>query len=307
MSLKVVYINPWSGLGTSEARDIFISRVLRDIDPKCEIFVHNGAEDITRYDLAISLYHPRMDVRSVNARKVICFTGESYDVVSTTPGCDAYIGFDLEDEHVGKGYKYLRFPLYAGYHIDYCDRHAVSSLDALKQRYAKDKKPRMSAVVSNPSNQIRNQVLQWFMENGSSTGHPKGMCDSGGRLFNNVGEVTDKLDFTSKYAVGMAFENLPKRSYITEKIYEVYAADSVPFYFGAPDIGLEFNPKTFLSLDISGDPMSSIERVISVMRDPIAQSYMKSIDPCEGFRSEKYIRNGRGILRDFIMELLETK
>ncbi len=302
MSLKVLYVNPWGGFDADFARNrFFLTHALKDIDPDCEISVlpHGSVQDITRYDLAISIYHPSVSMKSVNAARKIAFTGESYDVVANTPDCDAYIGFDLEEDHDGRNYRYFRFPLYAGYHMDYCVRHGISSFQGLREKYSRDKIAKVSAVVSNPSNAIRNQVLNWLIQNSH--------CDSGGRVLNTVGSVDDKLDFTANYAVGMAFENLPKRAYITEKIYEVYAADSVPFYFGAPDIAEEFNPDTFLSLDISGDPMPSVERVLSVMRDPTEQKRMKSIDPCEGYRSERYIRGGRKILSDIIRNVLETK
>ncbi len=184
--MKIAYVNTWGGFDNNCTTDSFIiSRLLKEIFPKCEIQL--GVN--TNVDLVISIYRPMVgspsyaDMNKINCKK-IAFTGESYDIVSTTPGCDAYIGFDLEED-MPNGMMALRFPLYAIYHQDYLDKHGCDSFEELREKFRKDKTRKISAVVSNPSNGLRTTLIQYLVQSG--------VCDSGGRVCNNVGEVSDKL------------------------------------------------------------------------------------------------------------------
>lgn len=74
------------------------------------------------------------------------------------------------------------------------------------------------------------------------------LVDSGGRYNNNVGgPVKDKLEFAKGYKFSLAFENSGSRGYTTEKIMEAFASETVPIYWGNPDIAKEFNPKAFIN------------------------------------------------------------
>jgi hypothetical protein len=301
--MRIAYVNTWGGFTWEFANDKFVmTKMLREAFPNCQIRV--GVDE--NRDLVISLYHPMLgsphyaDISKINCKK-IAFTGESYDIVATTPGCDAYIGFDREED-MPLGMMALRFPLYALYHQDYLDKYGCSTFEELRHMFIREKINKISAVVSNPSNYLRNSVIQTLVENN--------LCDSGGKVGNTVGEVGDKLEFSSRYVVGMAFENLPKKSYITEKIYEVFVVGSIPFYYGADNITDEFNPNSFLRLNTDGDMqmlIASIEDAVSVLTDRKRIDMMLSVDPITGYRAEKYIRNGRQIFKDFIMKVVDTK
>lgn len=76
--------------------------------------------------------------------------------------------------------------------------------------------------------------------------------DSGGRHYNNIGFlVSDKREFQSKYKFSIAYENNAYRpqheGYITEKVMEPMTVNSIPIYWGCPDIGRDFNTKSFIS------------------------------------------------------------
>lgn len=73
--------------------------------------------------------------------------------------------------------------------------------------------------------------------------------DSGGRYRNNVGgPVADKIDFAKGYKFSIAVENSGARGYTTEKIMEAFASETVPIYWGNPDIVKEFNPQSFINV-----------------------------------------------------------
>jgi len=50
------------------------------------------------------------------------------------------------------------------------------------------------------------------------------------------GAVEDKINVLRKYKFAFCFENCTFKGYITEKIFDVMFAGSVPIYYGAPDI-----------------------------------------------------------------------
>ena len=60
---------------------------------------------------------------------------------------------------------------------------------------------------------------------------------------------TDLIKAFSKYRFIICFENSNTPGYITEKIFNVFLAKSIPIYDGASDIGLFINPKAFIPFD----------------------------------------------------------
>ncbi len=91
---------------------------------------------------------------------------------------------------------------------------------------------------------------------------------SGGRYRNNVGgPVADKIEFTKGYKFSIAFENSSSRGYTTEKIMESFAAQTVPIYWGNPDIAKEFNPDSFINCHDFPDFDSVIEHIRKVDSD----------------------------------------
>ncbi len=73
--------------------------------------------------------------------------------------------------------------------------------------------------------------------------------NSGGRFLNNIGMpsgVPDKLEFQKKHKFALAFENESHPGYTTEKLMQAFAAQTVPIYWGDPEVTQVFNPKAFI-------------------------------------------------------------
>lgn len=304
MSLKISYVNTWGGF---DKESMFFSRILKEVDSECKFDVGYNSND---YDLVISLMpnvlngHHQIDLKNITNKK-LCFTGESYPIFDSTPHCDGYIGFDYEED-APQNVKYMRMPLYAIYNLDHMHRYGCSSYEELRNKfYTKQVNKKYSAVISNPKNEFRNSVLKFLVN--------RNLCDSGGNLYSNIGNVgseqTDKMNFVKNYMFGMAFENISKRGYITEKIYEVFMAGSVPYYWGAPDIELEFNPKSYFIFDAStSEKMNeSIQQMVNRLNDEESFENARKEDPMTGFKSEKYIKNCKEMLKLFVMNLVESK
>jgi hypothetical protein len=108
---------------------------------------------------------------------------------------------------------------------------------------------------------------------------------------------------------GLAFENLSKKGYITEKIFEVFMSGSVPYYWGAPDIHDEFNPKSYFIFDNTTNISSqnSAQEMINRLNDVELYEEIRKQDPVTGFKAEKYIKNCKEMLKTFIMNIMESK
>lgn len=59
--------------------------------------------------------------------------------------------------------------------------------------------------------------------------------DSGGRYLNNIGwTVKDKATWQKEYKFSLCFENSSSPGYLTEKLIQAYASNTIPVYWGDP-------------------------------------------------------------------------
>lgn len=93
--------------------------------------------------------------------------------------------------------------------------------------------------------------------------------DSGGSCLNNMGgvKVADKMDFISHYKFTIACENSIKPGYSTEKIIEPLIANSIPIYYGDPEIASELNPKAFINVAEFPSAESLLEHIRKIDTD----------------------------------------
>lgn len=83
-----------------------------------------------------------------------------------------------------------------------------------------------------------------------------GLCsykkvNSGGKFLNNIGMphgVPNKLEFSRKHKFMLCLENSAHPGYITEKLIEGFAAQTVPIYWGAPDVTQLFDKNAFINI-----------------------------------------------------------
>lgn len=177
----------------------------------------------------------------------IFYTGEN--VCPDFNACDYGIGF----EWMEYGDRYLRFPNY--YATKFFER-TTRLMEEKHLRPISEKTEFCSFVVSNPEgNPIRKQLFEEISK--------YKIVNSGGRWLNNVGgPVADKLEFERKHKFSICCENSSHRGYTTEKLVEAFAAQTVPIYWGDPEVSKIFNPKAF----INAMDYASTEDLISVIR-----------------------------------------
>ena len=168
--------------------------------------------------------------RRYNCKKIF-YTGEN--IAPPLDYCDYSFSFDyLEDS---RNYRLPHYLLYDGYYELALENKIDESL--VKRKFC-------NFVVSNGDCHQRNNFFTKLSK------YKK--IDSGGRFANNIGyAVTDKRKFQSEYKFSIAFENnayRPQHSgYSTEKIMEPMTVNSIPLYWGNPDIGREFNTESFIN------------------------------------------------------------
>lgn len=216
----------------------------------------------------------------------IYFTGEN-DVPDFNL-CDYGISFhnvDFEDRH-------LRLPLYAlfpGF-------ERLRSGKALPPRA--EHKGFCSFVVSNNwcADPARMQFFQQIQ-----TYKP---VASGGREANNIGgPVADKFEFLNQYKFNIAFENSSVSGYTTEKIFDAFAAGTVPIYWGNPNIVQDVNPEAFINVADFANFEEAIEYIKKVDSDPELYNRYLQANP---LLNNSYIE-WEEILLNFMAPIIENR
>ncbi len=191
--------------------------------------------------------------------------------------------------------RYLRLPLYVLYKKE-CEQ--ALKKHELPSDYDPAGKKFCNYVISNAlSDTARDEMIAAL-----NSYRP---VDSGGKYKNNVGgPVADKIAFEKNYKFTMCFENTSAPGYTTEKLIEAFAGQTVPIYWGNPDIASEFNPKAFINCHDFASFEEAVEEVkridkddsafLEMLRSPIlsdTSSAAKVLDP--------------DYLRDFLGAILE--
>lgn len=163
--------------------------------------------------------------------------------------------------------RHLRLPQY----IHYVDNpeNLVKTSTWNSNQILKNKSAFCNFIVSNPRGLERNKFFKVL--------NKRKRVDSGGRCFNNMDMlVYDKLSFVKKYKFTLAFENSQWPGYTTEKIIEPMLAQSLPIYWGNPDIAQDFNPRSFINISDFPNFEAAVDYILKVdADDELYLSYVK--------------------------------
>ena len=195
--------------------------------------------------------------------------------------------FNLYDYAMGFHYidfedRYLRLPLYVLY-----DRHLPAALKKHEHsdEYYLEKPGFCNYVVSNPNAAgERDRMLEEVNQYKT--------VDCGGRYRNNVGgPVKYKIAFAKNYRFTIAFENSTMSGYTTEKIFEAFAAETIPIYWGSPRIAEEFNPEAFINCHDFPDLPSVVEKIKEINEnDDLYLKMIKAPMICEDSQAAAYLK-----------------
>lgn len=274
--IKINYVDFWPDLDKEEIKFTKVLRKYYDVEISdkpdyvfCSCFGHNHF----KYDNCVKIQ----------------FIGEN--IITDFNLYDYALGFhfiDFED-------RYLRYPLYALY-----DYRIQNALD--KHTYSDDyylaKKKFCNFVISNPYAAGERDAMIDELNKYKPV-------DSGGRYRNNVGgPVKDKLEFAKDYKFSMTFENSKMSGYTTEKIFEGFAAATIPIYWGSSSAAREFNPKSFVNCMEYDSLAAAVERVKEIdNNDELFLEMMKAPIVTEDCLAYEYLKDD--YLDDFFRNIFD--
>ncbi len=213
--------------------------------------------------------------------------------IKTPPDADTesrYKKIFTYDENLAKRPNYVHVPIY----------YNISTFE-FKLSDLADKTVLVAQVAgynrhNNPKNiyKERDSVVRYFLEN-----HPEDILFAGRgnwkkgvrngldpktqQVFDQKykGKVKDKIAFLGQAKFGLAYENAKAPGYVSEKIFDVMAAKTVPVYLGAPDIE-KYVPKACF---INRDDFKSDEELYTFLKNMTDQTYLTYITCINQFMS----------------------
>ena len=218
--IKINYYDFWS---TMNPENHYFTKLLRT---KYDVEISDNPDYIF-YTVFGNKHHTFDGIR------IFC-TGEN--TIPNFNHCDyalAFANLSYQD-------RYMRLPSWASHKsviamIPPSPETALSDTDALKRGFC-------AIVIGNSKQTDETRMKIW-----EKLDQYKPVA-SGGRYNNNVGgPVANKITFQSNYKFSLAAENTKGDGYITEKILESFASQTIPIYYGDPSVIRDFNPKAFIN------------------------------------------------------------
>lgn len=187
--------------------------------------------------------------------------------------CDYAIGFD----YINFGERYLRYPLYYNHITEkILDRSHITN-DFAKRDFC-------NFIYSNDSSGEGAILRKIFCQKLMTYKH----VDCPGLVLNNMTNAISsragdfaagKLQFQKKYKFTISFENNKYPGYTTEKLSQAFFADTIPIYYGNPDVVKDFNPKAFINCNDFKNMDEVIAKVIEL--DSNDEKYLEMLrEPC---------------------------
>lgn len=194
----------------------------------------------------------------------IFYTGEN-----TVPDfniCDYGIGF----HHLQFEDRFIRFPLFL-IHKGCWDE--LVELEKEKHITSDLAQRKFCNFVYSRNKQQTDPLREYFFQQLSK--YKK--IDSGGRYLNNIGgkPIKDKLAFIKQYKFTIAFENSSVSGYTTEKIIDPMRVNSLPIYYGDPQVSVDFNPEAFIWLKDRTAVDAAIQEIIRLDQDD--ETYLRKL------------------------------
>ncbi len=161
----------------------------------------------------------------------------------------------LDSDFVAHKPNHKRFPLWASWNTKILT-NAKSKTGYL------NKKKFCCMLVSNPHAKERIEFFKLLSKSKK--------VDSGGKFLNNIGyNVADKMEFIRDYKFVISFENSSYPGYTTEKLIEPMFTDTIPIYWGNPQVGIDFNTKSFVNVNDFPSFDDAIKYIIELDSDDI--------------------------------------
>ncbi len=219
----------------------------------------------------------------------IHFNGENY-----TPDFNIH-DYGISFNHLQFSDRHLEYPLYLiNQSIELANKKHLNIHEKILEE-----KLGFCNFIYGVSREYRNQALEKF------TTYKKVLSPGTGS--NNmpnhplVTTLDQKLSFQRKTKFTIAFDSTQHPGFVTEKILHGFASQTIPIYFGAPDIGIHFNKKSFIDVaDYDNDLDKVLEKIIEIDQDD--DLYLSILrEPV--FNDEKYVEKKQKQFEDFLVNI----
>lgn len=246
--IKIYFVDFWNGFNPN---DNFFTKFLSN---KYHIIVDSYNPDY--------LFYSSFGYRHFGYKKSIKIYFSAENTIPDFNLCDYALGFqyfELSD-------RYLRFPYYLlrdWDKIDVLERACDLNSFLFNRKFC-------NFVYSNGS--VADPFRKVFFDELSK--YKK--VDSGGIYLNNIGYIVeDKFDFISNYKFTIAFENSTTSGYTTEKLIQPMLVNSLPVYWGDPDVEHEFNINSFVYVRGYDSIKDAIEEIVFL--DSNQDAYLRKL------------------------------
>ena len=215
--------------------------------------------------------------------------------------CDYAIGFayiDFQD-------RYLRFPYFALFEKQFQDLLLTKNFN---DSIFYEKPYFCNFIYANSQAHPARDEFYELLNRYKSVSSP-------GKHLNNtsmdVGErfakdwMYSKINFQSKCKFTIAFENTSSSGYTTEKILHAFISNTIPIYWGNPDIAKDFNQKAFINCHDFQNFEQVIEEVKRIDSNP--REYISMLNETPFVKNIIPINLVQQTLYNFLQNIFEIK
>lgn len=224
----------------------------------------------------------------------IFYTEENFTPVFND--CDYAIAFD----YIDFGERYMRLPIDAEHLTPEIQNRQNLSNDLAKRKFC-------NFIYSNPDSGEGSLIRIDFCKKLQQYKH----VDCPGKILNNMkSDLIERYDenwkhgkikFVSNYKFTIAFENSSSPGYTTEKLLQPFWGNSIPIYWGNPEVTKDFNPKAFINCNDYKDFDEVIEKIKEL--DNNDELYMQMLK--EPPMKSDYKFNQKELLENFLYNIIE--
>ena len=213
-----------------------------------------------------------------------------------------YADYGIGYDYIDFGERYIRYPIFL------IEERYGNAWNLMKKKH----------LLENEEDYIKRDFCSFVVSNGMADPF-RGMVfdelckykmvSSGGKYKNNIGlpgGVSNKIEFTKRHKFSLCFENTSHPGYVTEKIVEAFAGQTIPIYWGDPLVTKLFNPKAFINVseyDSIDDLVRTIQRVDNNNEEYLAM--LKEPALCVGM--ENYWEENQNEFKKFLYAIFDQE
>tara|TARA_Y100001938_G_C8090024_1_gene434453 strand:- start:2473 stop:3348 length:876 start_codon:yes stop_codon:yes gene_type:complete len=102
------------------------------------------------------------------------------------------------------------------------------------------------------------------------------------------GAPYNKSDALLNYEYSIGIENCRQKNYLTEKFFDLIACDTVPIYYGAPNVEEIYPKQSFIEMDFSGPIEKTVEQITDIYHNDDYSARLPNVKKAKELYYTKY-------------------